>query len=105
MLLFQSPMLSHPQFQLDQRDDRVIDDTDELLVNAVIDPLRTFFLDTADALRLDEDLVRDGWNPQDPPGGPVVFHLLQKNIFATSNDRVVLPGGFCDHRLSGSSVN
>ena len=52
--------------------------------------LRTCFLDVADALRLDIDLVNDGDVPQYPPGGAVVFCFFQENLFTRPDHGIVL---------------
>jgi hypothetical protein len=52
--------------------------------------LLSFLFDAPDALRLDGYLVGDGTESQDTPGSAVIFHFLQKDIFAPVNYRIEL---------------
>ena len=81
------------QVQLHQGNEAVVDDGHELLVHVVGHQLHAGFLNGANAVGLDEQLVRDRGQAQDAPRRAVVVGFGQKQRAAASQQQVVVFGG------------
>jgi dihydropteroate synthase len=78
------------EFQLDQRDDRIIDHADIFAANVVWNSLRPVLFDGANALRFNKNLVGDRRNPEHAPRSAVILQLFCEDIPADGYTCVVL---------------
>ena len=86
-------LVDHTELQLDNTHRRIVDNADELRLDAFIHKLFRGCLQRPDSLYFDKNLIRNGRCAQDAPGRTVVLHLVDKQFAALRQYAMKL--GFC----------
>ena len=86
-------LVDHTELELYDAHRRIVDDADELGLNAFIHKLLCGCLQGSDSLDLDKNLIGDGRRAQNAPSWTVVLHLVDKQLAALRQNRMKL--GFC----------
>ena len=82
--------------ELDHADEPIVDDADELRLDALVDGSMPAHLDTTDALSLDIDLICEGLWAEDTPRRTVVVELLGEELPTGTEDGTALLLGAID---------
>lgn len=75
----------------------IVDNALEFIADVFSNFLFSFFLYRPDSLRLDQNLISNRWQTQNPPGGSIILRFFSKNVFASRNDVLILLLGLLSH--------
>ena len=90
LLSRQVGLVDDTQLQLDDAHRSIVDNADELRLDAFVNELLVRRLQRSDSLYLDKDLIGNRRRPQDAPSRTIVLHLVDKHLPALGQHRLKL---------------